>query len=214
MRRKSFDVIVGTGGLLLTLVLVAAGALLFWGYSFANGSVTSQLSAQKISFPPAAAFAQAKPGTEITPGMIPYLYKYAGQQMTTGAQAEAYANHFIAVHLQEIGGGKTYSELSAAAMALPKESAAYTAAEAKVQTVFMGTTLRSMLLNAYGWWQVGQIALLASIVSFALAGVTLLLSGVGLWHSRRVAAEAEIPQFRATPAVAAEATPKVVVSAS
>ena len=130
MRRKSFDVIVGVGGLLLTVALVAAGALLFWAYSFANGTVTNQLSAQRITFPTAAAFAQAKPGTEITPGMIPYLEKYAGQQLTTGAQAEAYANHFIAVHLQEIGGGKTYSELSGAAMALPKGSAAYTAAEA------------------------------------------------------------------------------------
>ena len=129
--------------------------------------------------------------------MIPYLEKYAGQQMTTGAQAEAYANHFIAVHLQEIGKGQTYSELSGAAMALPKGSAAYSSAEATVQTVFMGTTLRSMLLNAYGWWQLGQIALIASIVSFALAGVTLLLSGIGLWHSRRVPAEAEIPNYRA-----------------
>ena len=126
MRRKSFDVIVGVGGLLLTVALVAAGALLFWGYSFANSSVTNQLSAQRITFPAASAFAQAKPGTEITPGMIPYLEKYAGQQLTTGAQAEAYANHFIAVHLQEIGKGKTYSELSGAAMALPKGSAAYT----------------------------------------------------------------------------------------
>ncbi len=196
MRRKSFDVIVGVGGLLLTVALVAAGALLFWGYSFANSSVTSQLSAQRITFPAAAAFAQAKPGTEITPGMIPYLEKYAGEQMTTGAQAEAYANHFIAVHLQEIGKGKTYSELSGAALALPKGSAAYTSAEATVQTVFQGTTLRSMLLNAYGWWQMGQIALLASIVSFVLAGMTLLLSGLGLWHSRRVPAAAEIPNFR------------------
>ena len=197
MRRKSFDVIVGVGGLLLTVVLVAAGALLFWAYSFTNSTVTNQLSAQRITFPAAAAFAQAKPGTEITPGMIPYLEKYAGQQMTTGAQAEAYANHFIAVHLQEIGKGQTYSELSGAAMALPKGSAAYSSAEATVQTVFMGTTLRSMLLNAYGWWQLGQIALIASIVSFALAGVTLLLSGIGLWHSRRVPAEAEIPNYRA-----------------
>ncbi|HXW79079.1 MAG TPA: hypothetical protein VEJ84_06245 [Acidimicrobiales bacterium] len=214
MRRKSFDVIVGTGGLLLTLVLIAAGALLFWGYSFANGTVTSQLSAQKITFPAAAAFAQAKPGTEITPGMIPYLYKYAGQQMTTGAQAEAYADHFIAVHLQEIGGGKTYSELSAAAMALPKGSAAYTAAEAKVQTVFQGTTLRSMLLNAYGWWQVGQVALIASIVSFALAGITLLLSGLGLWHSRRVTVQEEIPAVRTVPVVTVDAAPTVAASTS
>ncbi len=130
MRRKSFDVIVGVGGLLLTVALVAAGALLFWGYSFANSSVSSQLSAQRITFPAATAFAQAKPGTEITPGMIPYLEKYAGQQMTTGAQAQAYANHFIAVHLQQIGKGQTYSELSGAAMALPKGSAAFTTAEA------------------------------------------------------------------------------------
>ena len=198
MRRKSFDAIVSVGGLLLTVVLVAAGALLLWAYSFANGTVTSQLSAQKITFPAATAFAQAKPGTEITPGMIPYLAKYAGQQLTTGAQAEAYANHFIAVHLQEIGGGKTYSQLSGAAMALPKGSAAYTAAEAQVQTVFQGTSLRGMLLNAYGWWQMGQIALIAAIVTFVLAGVTLLLSGFGLWHYRRVPVEEEIPQFAGT----------------
>ncbi len=117
--------------------------------------------------------------------MIPYLFKHAGHKLTTGAQAETCANHFIGVHLQQIGGGKTYSELSAAAIALPKGSAAYTATEAKVQTVFMGTTLRSMLLNACGWWQVGQIALIAliaPIASFGRAFVTLLLSGAGLWH--------------------------------
>ena len=198
MRRKSFDVLVSVGGLLLTLVLLAAGGLLLWGYSYANNTVHNQLAAQSIYFPTKADFAQAKPGTEITPGMIPYLEKYAGQQLTTGAQAEAYADHFIAVHLQEIGGGKTYSELSGAAMALPKGSAAYTAAEAKVQTVFQGTSLRGMLLNAYGWWQMGQIALIAAIVTFVLAGVTLLLSGLGLWHYRRVPAEEEIPRF-ATP---------------
>ena len=84
-------------------------------------------------------------------------------------------------------------------MALPKGSAAFTTAEATVQTVFQGTTLRSMLLNAYGWWQMGQIALIASIVSFVLAGVTLLLSGLGLWHSRRVPAEEEIPNFGPPP---------------
>jgi hypothetical protein len=201
MRRKSFDVLVSVGGLLLTLVLLAAGGLLLWGYSYANNTVHNQLAAQSIYFPTKAAFAQAKPGTEITPGMIPYLSKYAGQELTTGAQAEAYADHFIAVHLQEIGGGKTYSELSAAAMALPKGSAAYTAAEAKVQTVFQGTSLRGMLLNAYGWWQMGQIALIAAIISFALALVTLVLAGLGLWHYRRVPVDEEIPRF-ATPAPA------------
>jgi hypothetical protein len=203
MRRKSFDALVSVGGLLLTLVLVAAGALLLWAYSFTNSTVTNQLSAQKITFPTAAAFAQAKPGTEVTPGMLPYLEKYAGQQLTTGAQAEAYADHFIAVHLQEIGGGQTYSQLSGAAMALPKGSAAYTAAEAKVQTVFQGTSLRGMLLNAYGWWQMGQIALIAAIVSFALAVATLVLSGLGLRHSRRVPAEQEVLRSTGAPQLAA-----------
>jgi hypothetical protein len=83
-------------------------------------------------------------------------------------------------------------------MALPKGSAAYTAAEAQVQTVFQGTSLRGMLLNAYGWWQMGQIALIAAIVSFALAVVTLGLSGLGIWHYRRVPVDEEIPRF-ATP---------------
>jgi hypothetical protein len=203
MRRKSFDALVSAGGVLLAVVLVVAGALAFWGYSYANNTVSSQLSAQKITFPTKAEFAQAKnppPGgfSEITPAMLPYLEKYAGEQMTTGAQAVAYANHFIAVHLSEMTGGRTYSEVSAAAMALPPGSKAYTAAEATVQTVFQGTTLRSMLLNAYGWWQMGQIALVASIATFVLAGLTLLLSALGLWHFRRAPADEEIPRLTTT----------------
>jgi hypothetical protein len=42
---------------------------------------------------------------------------YGGQQLTTGAQAEVYADHFIANHLKEIGGGKTYAQLSALSIA-------------------------------------------------------------------------------------------------
>lgn len=213
MRRKSFDILVSAGGALLALVLVVAGALAIWGYSYANSTVHSQLAEQDITFPSKAAFAHAKAGTEITPSMIPSVSQYAGEKMTTGAQAKVYANDFIAVHLREIGGGKTYSQLSTAAMALPKGSAAYTAAEAKVQTVFQGTSLRGMLLNAYGWWEVGQVALVGGIVSFCLAGLTLLLSGLGLWHSRRVPAEAEIPNLRTTTAVPVSTT-GVGVSAS
>jgi hypothetical protein len=100
--------------------------------------------------------------------MLPYLQQYAGQSLVTGKQAEAYADHFIAVHLQEIGGGKTYSQLSAEAMAYPKGSPQYTAAEAKVQTVFQGTTLRGLLLEAYAFWQMGQIALYAAITVLRL----------------------------------------------
>jgi hypothetical protein len=193
MRRKTFDMILTAGGAVLVVVLLAAGALGMWGYSFANSNVHNQLAEQNITFPPLAAFAQAKAGTEITPGMIPYLEKYAGQPLTTGAQAEAYADHFIAIHLQEIGGGLTYAQLSAKAMALPKGTPAYTAAEATVQTVFQGTTLRGLLLEAYAFGTFGQIALVASIISFILAGVMVLLTLLGVLHFRRVPEDAEFP---------------------
>jgi hypothetical protein len=195
MRRKSFDALVSAGGFLLAIVLLVAGGLLLWGYSYTNNTVTNQLAAQKIVFPPKAAFADAKVGTEIEPVMIPYLEKYAGESMTTGAQAEAYADHFIYYHLLEISGGLTYSQLSQAAMALPPGSAAYNAEEAKVQTVFQGTTLRGMLLNAYGWWKMGQIALYSAIITFAMAAVALVLSGLGLRHFRKVPLEEEIPRL-------------------
>jgi len=142
MQRKVFDVLASAGGALVVVVLVVAGVLLMWGYSFANSNVHNQLAEQQIVFPAKAAFAHPVAGSEITPSMIGTVSKYAGQPLVTGQQAEVYADDFIAVHLQEIGGGKTYAQLSAAAMALPKGSAAYTAAEAKVQSVFQGTTLR------------------------------------------------------------------------
>jgi len=185
MKRRTFDGILTIAGIGLTIFFVVAGSLGLWAYSFANSNVHNQLAQQQITFPPAAAFDHAKVGTEITPSMIPSVSQYAGQQLLTGKQAEAYANDFINVHLNEIGGGKTYSELSTAAMALPKGSAEYTAAEAQVQTVFQGTTLRGLLLEAYAFWQMGQIALFASIACFALAVVMLILTVVGFVHLRR-----------------------------
>ena len=119
MRRKTFDMILTAGGAVLVVMLLAAGGLGLWGYSFANSNVHNQLAQQQITFPSRAAFAHAKAGTEIEPVMIPYIEKYAGQPLTTGQQAEAYADHFIAYHLQEIGGGKTYSQLSAESIADP-----------------------------------------------------------------------------------------------
>jgi hypothetical protein len=194
MRRKSLDMLMTAGGAVLIVVLLAAGTLGMWGYSFANSNVHNQLVEQQITFPPLAAFAHPVAGTEITPSMVGTVSKYAGQQMTTGAQAEVYADDFIAVHIQEIGGGLSYAQLSAKAMALPKGSVAYTAAEAKVQTVLQGTTLRGLLLEAYAFGTFGQIALAASIVSFVLAGIMLLLTLFGLFHIRRVPEDQEFPK--------------------
>jgi len=192
MKRKTFDGILTIVGAGLTVFFIVAGSLGLWAYSFANSNVHNQLAQQQITFPPASAFAHPKAGGEITPEMIPVVSQYAGQQLLTGKQAEAYADHFIAVHLNEIGGGKTYSQLSSEAMALPKGSPEYTAAEAKVQTVFQGTTLRGLLLEAYAFWQMGQIALFAAIACFVLAAVMLVFTILGFVHMRRTPEDAEI----------------------
>ncbi|MCU1494499.1 MAG: hypothetical protein JWO62_2263 [Acidimicrobiaceae bacterium] len=182
MRRKVFDVLASAGGAVVVVVLVVAGALSMWGYSFANSSVNSQLAKQQIVFPAKGSAALA------SPKIGPYLNQYAGQSLTSGAQAEAYADHFIAVHLSEMPYGGVYSKVSAASLAQPKN--AQLAAE--VQTVFRGTTLRGLLLEAYAFSTFGEIALYAAIASFVLAAIMAFLVGLGLIHARRVPDGAEI----------------------
>jgi hypothetical protein len=188
MQRKMFDMLVSVGGLVMVVVLVVAGSLLLWGYSFANSNVHNQLAQQDIVFPTRAEFAQAKAGTEITPGMLPYLLKYAGQPLTTGAQAEAYADHFIAVHLSEMPLGGVYAKVSAASRANPTNAAL----AAEVTTSFEGTTLRGLLLEAYAFSEFAVIALWAAIAAFVLAGVMLALVAFGFWHARRTPANVEL----------------------
>lgn len=182
MRRKVFDVLASAAGLVLVVVLAVAGALALWGYNFANSNVHDQLAQQQIVFPAAGSQALA------SPEIGPYLNQYAGQQLTTGDQAEAYANHFIAVHLSELPYGGVYSKLSAASLADPKN----TTLSAAVETSFRGTTLRGLLLEAYAFSRFAVIALWAAIVSFSLAFVMAVLVGFGVWHSRRTAATTEI----------------------
>jgi hypothetical protein len=170
MRRTTIDKLLGWIGVSLGVVLLVAGGLTLWGSAYIHNTVQSQLAAQDITFPSASAFAHAKAGTEITPSMIPSVSQYAGQQLLTGQQAEAYADHFIAVHLSEMGGGKTYSQLSTESMAQPNN----TALANTVATVFKGTTLRSMLLSAYGWWKVSQITYIISLALFGLGTVSFL----------------------------------------
>jgi hypothetical protein len=167
-------------GFALSAILLVAGGLLLWGSAYVHNTVQSQLAAQQIYFPPQAAFAHPKAGTEITPSMIPSVSQYAGQQLLTGQQAEAYADQFIAVHIANMTGGKTYSQLSAQALAQPNN----TKLANEVNTVFKGEVLRSMLLNAFGWWKVSQITFIASIVAFAAGGLGLLASLFGLTLGR------------------------------
>jgi hypothetical protein len=181
MRRTSTRSIVSTVTTAAAVILLAAGGLLMWGSAYVHNTVQGQLASQQIFFPPKAAFAHAKADTEITPNMIPLVSQYAGEQLLTGQQAEAYADHFIAQHIYDMSGGKTYSQLSAESIAQPKN----TQLTGLVNTVFKGETLRSMLLNAYGWWKVSQITYIASIVAFALGGLALAGGVFGFAFTRK-----------------------------
>src|SRR5215813_15525788 len=181
MRRKTFDKLLGWIGASLGIVLLAMGGLLLWGSTYVHNTVQGQLAAQQIKFPPAAAFAHPKAGGEITPSMIPSVSQYAGQQLLTGQQAQAYADNFIAVHIANMTGGQTYAQLSAKALANPDN----TKLAGEVATVFKGETLRAILLNAFGWWKVSQITFIASLIAFGLGGLTLIATLFGLTLGRK-----------------------------
>ena len=181
MGRRVFDVLTSAVGLVLVVVLLVAGGLLMWGYSYDHNNVHNQLAEQQISFPPKAAFAHPVPGSEITAAMIPSVSQYAGQRLLTGPQAEAYADHFIAIHLSEMPYGGIYSKISTAARAEPKNTKL-----AELETTsFQGTTLRGLLLEAYGFSKIGTIMLYGAIASFILALVMLGFVVLGFRHAQR-----------------------------
>ena len=188
MRRRAFDILASGVGLVVVAVLIVAGALALWGNSYVNSNVHNQLAEQQIFFPPKVAFAHPMPGTEITSAMIPSVSQYAGEQLLTGAQAEAWADHFIAIHLSEMPYHGVYAAISTAARAKPKD----TALAALEQTSFQGTTLRGLLLEAYGFSKIGSVLLAGAIAAFILAFIMSILVGLGFRHARLTLPEAEL----------------------
>ncbi len=189
--RSSFDKLISWTGIVIAVVLLFAGGLLVWASSFATQNVHDQLKAQQITMPEGAALT--------TPAMKANLGQYAGQDLTTGAQAKAYADYYIQEHMNASSGGKTYSQVSgefiAASKADPAAQATKDLGELR-QTLFMGTTLRGMLLNAYAFATLGTIAMWAAIASFIGAAVMLALGVLGLRHAHT----AEGVETVATPA--------------
>lgn len=155
--------------IIVTLALAFAAGLGVWAHNFTHDQVRSQLSAQRIMFPPANSIAlKALPAADRSA-----MVQYAGQQMTTGDQAKTYAENFIAVHLGEIGQGKTYSYWSGKALTEqrtnPKQ---FNIDNGIALTLFRGETLRSLLLQAWAFWFVGTLALYAA---FAMGFASLLV---------------------------------------
>jgi hypothetical protein len=142
------------------LGIMIVGIIAVVGGSYDKKVVHDQLVPQKIFFPAAG-----------SPALLPGVKQYAGQQLTTGSQAKAYANNFINVHLSKIAGGQTYAQVSTAALAAPTNAKL---AEEKA-TLFQGETLRGLLLNAWGWSLIGTIATLAGWILIALGAILFLL---------------------------------------
>ena len=76
MRRKTFDALLATGGVVVAAMLLVAGGLLVWAHSFINDQVETQLSAQQIYFPEQGSDSLNDPAVK------PWLEQYAGQQLT------------------------------------------------------------------------------------------------------------------------------------
>ena len=192
--RSSFDKLISWTGIVVAVVLLFAGGLLVWASSFATQNVHDQLKAQQITMPTAEALT--------TPAQKAALGQYAGQDLTTGAQAKAYADEYIQVHMDEASGGKTYSQISGEFMAANKTApdAPATAELGQLrQTLFMGTTLRGMLLNAYAFATLGTIAMWAAIASFIGAAVMMALGVLGLRHAHK-AEGIDAPAIESIPA--------------
>ncbi|MEO7069521.1 MAG: hypothetical protein ABI131_03420 [Nostocoides sp.] len=181
MRRRTLDALLTTGGAIVAVVLLIACGLLAWAGSFANGAVHDQLSQQKITMPAGPAIAD--------PLIKPYLAQYAGQPMTTGVQAKAYADHFILVHMNKAGNGQTYEEVSGQYTTLAKDPAADPTKVKALgdlrQTLFMGNALRGMLLNAYAFGTFGAIAIWGAIASGLGSLGMFVLAGLGRRHLLR-----------------------------
>lgn len=202
MSRKVFDKLTSWVGIVLVAVLVVAGGLMTWGHSYVNSNVRNQLAQQQITFPAAAEINAVK--AQYTKGgqkavtdpefpnakvMVPALAPYAGQQLVTGQQAQVYANYFIGQHLYAMPFHGIYSKVSGAAMAAKPGTTAYTTLNGLKTTVFQGTTLRGLLLEAYGFAKIGSVMVVGAIASFILAALTAILVGLGFWHAARTTEE-------------------------
>jgi len=194
IRRRTIDSVLVGLGVVTVAVLLVAGGLLTWGSNFATDYVHDELSSQQIFFPDRAAL-EADGRAD--------LVKYAGEQVTTGEEAEAYAS-FIDGHLAGIADGAAYSELgktesaAKAAVQAAQDSGQSEAAVAELQTeadavtaqrntLFKGETLRGLLLSTFAWSTIGRIAGIAATAAFVAAGLMLTLVVLGAVHRRRAA---------------------------
>jgi hypothetical protein len=191
MKRRTLDILFSTGGVVLAGLLLIVGIVMTSNANFARNYVADQLGQQHITFKNVNALTDEEK-------KAPCLVQYAGQRLTTGKQAECYANSFIGLHLQSIAGGKTYADLGAPQSALQAQVAQaqqandpnladlqkqLTALTAQRQTLFTGETLRGLLLTSYGFSVFGEKAAQAALVAYLAAILLALLAIAGFVHA-------------------------------
>ena len=191
MKRRTLDILFSIGGVAIAALLLTAGIVLSANASFATTYVADQLAQQNITFKTADTLTDEE---KQQPGLV----KYAGQKLTTGKQAEVYANEFIGLHLKSTAGGKTYADLGTPQAELRTKIAdaqknnptavtdlqkQLTDITAQRETVFKGETLRGLLLTTYGFSEFGTKAGQAATVAYTAAALMFLLALAGLAHA-------------------------------
>ena len=169
----------------LVVVLAAASGFAFFEGTFVTNLIHDELVSQQIYFPGTD---QIKAGGALDPAEFPAeIRDYAGTQVDNGDKARVYANDFIAKHLQGVANGETYSQVStqliadnAKLAAMSQDDPGYAALQQRINTesaqrttLFQGDTLRSSLLNAYGWYTFGTYTIWAGI-GLMLAALVVL----------------------------------------
>lgn len=193
MKRKNFDKIVTAVGAVLTVFLFVVAGLAQWGASFAQDSVSQQLKAQEITLPESTG--NAKESADVTA----FFKAHGNKLMSTGKEAQMYADHYIGFHMSNMPKYAAASNASraaaGAAAANPSDKALAADAAAKsaiVETVFKGNMLRGTLLTAYAFGTLGMVAGYAALAALVGALIMLVLTLAGLAHIRRTPDSATI----------------------
>jgi hypothetical protein len=196
MSRRNLDIIIATGGVVFALLVLGLGLVLRNQATFAKENVKDELVQQRIVFKEEAALTDAERA-------LPGLVTYAGETLSTGKQAQAYAG-LINLHMEESAAkagfaGETYASISTPMAQLRTQVAdakaagdTPAAADAQKQldaatslreTQFKGETLRGMLLTSYGFSILADRTMLTSTIFFAIAAIALILAGAGFVHA-------------------------------
>ena len=189
--RAFLDKLVSWTGVALAVVLLVAGGLLTWASSFIGDQVHEQLTMQDIVMPEGDALGG------LSAEDVDALEPFAGSVMDSGPEAKAYADHYILAHMNSSSDGRTYQEVSSEFLALDDEAKASEEGQALGglrQSLFMGNTLRGLLLYGYAFATIGTIAGYAAIAAFLGAAVLLALALLGMRHARRTTGAEAAPQ--------------------